>query len=92
MKRVKNSGKRKGIRDIWWNAFLVKECRNWDEGDIPECPTAKVEIPTDLVTWVEAVRIHNKLIKRDKNYEYDAYTCFPDRKSIYQTVLYPSQL
>lgn len=76
MKRVKNSGKRKGIRDIWWNAFLVKECRNWDEGDIPECPTAKVEIPTDLVTWVEAVRIHNRLIKRDKNYEYDAYICF----------------
>ena len=57
MKKIKNCGKRKGIRDIWWNAFFVKDCRSWDEGDIPECPTAKVEIPADLITWVEAVRV-----------------------------------
>ena len=60
MKKTINYGKRKGIRDIW-NAFMVKECSKWNEGDIPQCPTARVEIPTDLITWVEAVRIHNKM-------------------------------
>ena len=28
MKKIKNCGKRKGIRDIWWNAFFVKDCRS----------------------------------------------------------------
>ena len=31
MKKIKNCGKRKGIRDIW-NAVLVKDCRNKAEG------------------------------------------------------------
>ncbi len=69
-------GKRKGIRDIWWNAFMVRECRNWAEGDIPECPTRKIEIPNDLLTWPEAVRIHNKEKKQNPDYKYDAYICF----------------
>lgn len=76
MKKIKYYGKRKGIRDIWWNAFMVKNCRKWCNGDIPECPTAKVEIPTDLLTWTEAVKIHNKMKKSYKNYKYDAYICF----------------
>mgnify|MGYP003562685231 CR=1 FL=1 len=75
MKKTINYGKRKGIRDIW-NAFMVKECSKWNEGDIPQCPTARVEIPTDLITWVEAVRIHNKMKKQNANYKYDAYICF----------------
>lgn len=76
MNKIKNYGKRKGIRDIWWNAFFVKNCRNWCAGDIPECPTAKVEIPTDLITWREAIGIHNKMKIQNKNYKYDAYICF----------------
>ena len=76
MKKILNHGKRKGIRDIWWNAFMVKDCRSWAQGDIPECPTTKVEIPTDLITWVEAVRIHNKMKKQNASYKYDAYICF----------------
>ena len=75
MKKTINYGKRKGIRDVW-NAFMVKECSKWNEGDIPQCPTARVEIPTDLITWVEAVRIHNKMKKQNANYKYDAYICF----------------
>lgn len=76
MKKIKNYGKRKGIRDIWWNAFMVKDCTNWEPGDIPFCPTEKIEIPADLVTWTEAVRIHNKNRKREGDYRHDAYICF----------------
>ena len=76
MKKCINYGKRKGIRDIWWNAFMVNECLNWAEGDIPSCPTAKIEIPLELLTWSEAITLHNKIIKKDKNYKNEAYICF----------------
>ncbi len=76
MKKIQNHGKRKGIKDIWWNAFMVKDCRDWGIYDIPVCPTKKVEIPKELLTWKETVRIHNKLIKQNKGYHYDAYVCF----------------
>lgn len=75
MKKIKNHGNRKGIKDVW-NAFMVKDCRNWAEGDIPECPTKKIEIPADLLTWPEAVNIHNKERRKNPNYKYDAYICF----------------
>ena len=51
---------------------MAKGCK-WNKGDIPDCPTAKVEIPTDLITWVEAVRIHNKMKNQNVSYKYDAY-------------------
>lgn len=76
IKKIVNRGKRKGIRDIWWNAFMVSECKDWAEGDIPNCPTEKIEIPTELLTWPEMIRIHNKMIKTNPNYTYDAYGCF----------------
>ncbi len=76
MKKIRNVGKRKGIRDIWWNAFMVKECQNWSDNDIPECPTARIEIPPDLLTWPEAVRLHNRMKKEDSYYKSSAYICF----------------
>ncbi|MBQ4496755.1 MAG: DUF4417 domain-containing protein [Spirochaetaceae bacterium] len=76
MNKIQNHGKRKGIRDIWWNAFMVKDCRKWENGDIPFCPTEKVEIPSELITWAEAVSIHNKLKNQDKDYIHNAYICF----------------
>lgn len=50
MKKIVNHGKRKGIRDIWWNAFMVSACKDWADGDIPGCPTEKIEIPAKLLT------------------------------------------
>lgn len=76
MKKIKNTGKRKGIKDIWWNAFMVKECTKWEQGGIPFCPTEKIEIPADLITWPEAVKIHNREKKSVENYKYNAYICF----------------
>lgn len=76
MEKIKNHGKRPGIKDIWWNAFMVQNCLNWDEGDIPKCFTRKIEIPKILLTWPEAINLHNKAIKNDKNYKNDAYICF----------------
>lgn len=76
MKKISNCGKRKGIKDIWWNAFFVKTCVKWALGDIPECPTELIEIPEDLLTWPEAVKLYNKLIKKNKNFRHNAYVCF----------------
>ena len=76
MKKNIHYGKRKGIRDIWWNGFMVSDCRLWDKGDIPFCLTNKIEIPTDLITWPEAVNIYNKRIKKNSDFKYDAYVCF----------------
>ncbi len=75
MKRVKNNGYRKDLRDIWWNAFMVKSCIKW-ENDIPFCPTNKIEIPKDLIHWRDAVTLYNKMIKEDKNFKFDSYVCF----------------
>ena len=67
MKKISNCGKRKGIKDIWWNAFFVKTCVKWALGDIPECPTELIEIPDDLLIWPEAVKLYNKLTTLDNN-------------------------
>lgn len=55
---------------------MVNGCNSWCDGDIPFCPTAKIEIPSELITWVEAIRIHNKMKKQNASYKYDAYICF----------------
>ena len=76
MKRVKNYGNRPSIIDIWWNAFMVKDCREWDKNNIPFCRTFKEEIPEDLVSWKEAKAIFKKMIRKDKNFKYRAYIHF----------------
>ena len=76
MKRKKNYGIRKNLKDIWWNAFMVKSCTDWDTHDIPFCKTTKEEIPSDIITWKEAVTIYNKEIKINKDFHYSAYICF----------------
>ena len=78
MYKINNFGIRKGMKDIWWNAFMVKslEEKNWEYKDIPLCQTGKIEIPEALITWTEAINIHRKEIRKNKNYRYNAYICF----------------
>ena len=66
--------KRKGLRDMW-NAFMCYDAM-FGPNDIPFCPTTADEIPTEIITWTEAVSIYNK--ERTKNIEffYDAFICF----------------
>lgn len=68
MKRVKNHGNRPSLIDIWWNAFMVKDCREWDINNIPFCRTLKDEIPEDLISWKEAKAVFKNNIKKDKNF------------------------
>lgn len=66
---------RSGIKDIW-NAFLV-DGANWSVNDIPYCPTTATCIPHTLVSYRDAISIHNKAIQSgNKNYHVDAYVHF----------------
>lgn len=76
MKRIKYYGNRPGIKDIWWNAFMVKNCKEWDKLDIPFCKTFKEEIPCDLITWKEAKEIFYRKSKKNKHFKERAYICF----------------
>ena len=76
MKKVRIHGNRKGIKDIWWNAFMVKDCREWDKYGIPFCRTLKEELPQDIITWIDAVAIYRKEIKSNRNFRHNAYICF----------------
>ena len=49
MKKIKYTGVRPNILDVWWNAFMVKDCKEWDEYNIPFCRTLKEDIPEDVI-------------------------------------------
>ena len=55
---------------------MVKDCKEWDEHNIPFCRTLKEEIPEDLITWQQAISIFRKKAKKDKNFKCKAYICF----------------
>lgn len=73
--RKTKRGIRRGIVDIW-NAFMLDGARI-DKRDIPFCPTTANEIPTQLISWPEAKRLHNRAMRRgDTNYQVHAYIHF----------------
>lgn len=74
MKNIKNKRLRKGCKDMW-NAFMV-EGADFTENDIPICPTTVLAMPSRIITYSEAKTIHNKIIKEDKDYFFDAFVCF----------------
>ena len=65
---------RPGLKDCW-NAYLVREA-NFSENDIPLCPTIISKLPTKIITWMEAKKVHKELIQKDSNYVSNAYICF----------------
>lgn len=76
MKRIYYYGNRPNLKDIWWNAFMVKDCKEWDTKNIPFCRTLKEEIPCNLITWKEAIAIFHRRIKKDSSFKEAAYICF----------------
>lgn len=76
MKKITYTGIRPSLKDIWWNAFMVRTCLKWDKYDIPFCPTLRIEVPKDLIIWTEAITIYNKEIKKNKDFKDDRYICF----------------
>lgn len=65
---------RAGLKDCW-NAFML-EGAEFTDNDIPICPTILSEYPKEILTWVEAKEIHKKMMRKDKDYFYDAFICF----------------
>ena len=75
MKKIRYHGNRPSLLDIWWNAFMVKDCSEWDNG-MPFCKTLREEIPEDLITWDQAKSIFKKRFPKNKNFKHKAYICF----------------
>ncbi len=66
---------RNGIVDIW-NAFML-EGASFDVHDIPFCPTTAEDLPTQLISWPEAKRIHKRAMERgDRDYRVHAFIHF----------------
>ena len=67
---------RKGIKDVGWNAFMVKGAC-FSENDIPLCPTTAPTPPKSIITYSEALTIYRDEINRkNKNFHNEAYVCF----------------
>lgn len=69
--------KRRGCKDIW-NSFMVAGADfSQSDYDIPFCPTTAKVLPTNILTWREAIKIYNTAI-RNKNYDfkYPAFVCW----------------
>lgn len=68
---------RKGIRDIWWNAYMVKGAQFAPFSDIPVCPTTAKGPPSMIITYSEAVKIyHQELRKGNKDFLHMAFVSF----------------
>ena len=66
---------RRGIVDVW-NAFMV-EGAEYDVHDIPICPTTATSLPSQLISWPEAKRLHKKAVRKgDKEYRSHAFIHF----------------
>lgn len=66
---------RRGIVDVW-NAFMV-EGAEYDVHDIPVCPTTATSLPSQLISWPEAKRLHKKMMRKgDKEYRFQAFVHF----------------
>lgn len=67
---------RKGIKNIWWNPFMV-DMAEFSKNDIPFCPTTSEDIPLMIITYKEAKEIyHKEMRKGNKLFLHFAYVCF----------------
>ena len=76
MKKIRYSGIRPSLMDIWWNAVMVKDCKEWDDYNIPFCRPLKEEVPEGLITWKEAKHIFKENIRKNKDFKRNEYICF----------------
>lgn len=66
---------RLGCKDIW-NGFMVENAK-FSINDIPYCPTKINSLPSEIITWNEAITIYRKHIaSKDIYFYYDAYVCW----------------
>lgn len=66
---------RRGLIDVW-NAFMVENA-TFSKHDIPMCPTTTTQIPSKLIGYDEAKRIHRKKMRsHQKDYHVNAFIHF----------------
>lgn len=67
---------RKGIKDIWWKAYMV-DGAEFSPNDIPYCPTTATELPRRIITYREARDLYRRELRRHhRNFRCDAFVCF----------------
>jgi hypothetical protein len=66
---------RKGCVDVW-NAYMVKGADFVLGSDIPICPCTAIDIPRELISYVNAKHIHEINRKKDPDYHVDAFVHF----------------
>lgn len=52
------NSKRVAQKDIWKGSMAKGAV--FSPNDIPFCPTTSKDLPTDIITWTEAITIYNK--------------------------------
>ena len=66
---------RAGCVDVW-NAFMVDGAEFVLGSDIPVCPCTVTETPRELVSYVEARRIHKEYSRSNPDYHINAFVHF----------------
>ena len=75
--KVNTTPVRNGIKDIWWNAYMVQDATFTPGSDIPLCPTTAKSLPAMIITYSEAKAICNRELNRgNKDFIHMAYVCF----------------
>lgn len=64
---------RAGCKDNW-NAFMVKGAE-FTENDIPICPTTAIQIPRNIISYMQAKTLYNKF-KHQKNFFVEDFVHF----------------
>ena len=71
-----NINKLKGIKDVWWRAYMVSGAK-FSANDIPFCPTTATEVPTMILTYKEALEMYRKEMRKgNKEIMSLAFVCF----------------
>ena len=59
-----------------WNAYLLQGA-TYSQNDFPICPTTATHIPKQLISYREAITMHNhEFNNKNYNYKYDAFIHF----------------
>ena len=83
MKRV---SVRKKIKDVWWRPYMVEGAR-FSENDIPFCPTTATSVPSQLLTYKEALTLYRKeLRKGDGEFKSSATACFYENEDEFDSL------
>ncbi len=75
IKNSNNHNIRPGCIDMW-NAFMVDGAEFTIESDMPICPCTATTFPSNLISYVEAKKLHKRHFKSNSAYHIDAFVHF----------------